>query len=390
MTKCPNCFTGIPVATSAFVCVNQNCAKTVDTFASRYSATEVIGGYWYQFERPAEAKGNWAPPTEVRCSACNEMTREACPTCHTVLLPDWRASNATCIAMNGARATGKSVYVATVVRELEELSMRLSTTFAYGDQQTREIMEEIYQKPLFVEGGLMAPTPASNTNNSYQRFPLIFSLGRLKGVRQYLVIRDIAGEEMEQPPAVHGHLDFLGKADAIIFMFDPLAVPKVREKLTDLVPAQLQAGGDPALVLQNLLQLTRSSCPPVAVVLSKFDAVQELRRVEDVEWSSIMSNTGAAMMRDPSEQGTSYDETDGALLDQEIKSLLHRLGGAGVVFGLESPHDGQTIPHRYFAVSALGESPEGRRLHARGITSFRCLDPVKWILSKKNVLATTA
>ncbi len=389
MTKCPSCFHVLPVTTRSFVCVNQRCEKTEDALASRYSATTVVAGYWYQFDKPADAKGNWGPPAEVRCTACSDPASEACPRCHTVLLPDWRTSNATCIAMNGARATGKSVYVATVVRQLEELSLRLSTTFAYGDQRTREIVEDVYQKPLFVERGLMAPTPASNTSNSYQRFPLIFSLGRVNGVRQYLVIRDIAGEEMERPPAVHGHLEFLGQADAIIFMFDPLAVPKVREKLTDLIPSQLQSGGDPSIVLQNLLQLSGQRCPPVAVVLSKFDAVQELRRVDDVEWSSIMSNAGSAMLRDPSEQGTAYDETDGGLLNQEVKSLLHRLGGAGVVYGLENPHDGQEIKHRYFAVSALGESPDGRRLNARGIAPFRCLDPVKWALSRNNVLATT-
>jgi len=35
---------------------------------------------------------------------------------------------------------------------------------------------------------------------------------------------------------------------------------------------------------------------------------------------------------------------------------------------------------RYFAVSALGESPEGDMIHAGGIAPFRVLDPFKWAM----------
>ena len=34
--------------------------------------------------------------------------------------------------------------------------------------------------------------------------------------------------------------------------------------------------------------------------------------------------------------------------------------------------------YRFFAASALGESPDGKMIHSGGIAPFRVLDPIKW------------
>lgn len=39
--------------------------------------------------------------------------------------------------------------------------------------------------------------------------------------------------------------------------------------------------------------------PRLAVILSKFDALRALRDVDGSEWSMVMSNAGAAYLRDP-------------------------------------------------------------------------------------------
>jgi hypothetical protein len=41
---------------------------------------------------------------------------------------------------------------------------------------------------------------------------------------------------------------------------------------------------------------------------------------------------------------------------------------------------------RYFVVSALGQPHTGDRLNSRGITPFRCTDPLRWITSSAGVL----
>lgn len=168
-------------------------------------------------------------------------------------------------------------------------------------------------------------------------------------------------------------------------MFDPLRIKGIRDQLHDLLPAQAFSGGDPRAVLNNVLHAVGPAQPRLAVIVSKFDALRVLRDVEGSEWSLIMSNAGAAYLRDPSD-AHQYDETDGQLLHEEVRSLLTRLHGGAIVAAVENPSTGLRLPHRYFAVSALGAPPSGNRLHSRGIAPFRCVDPVRWVTAPYGVL----
>lgn len=386
MTKCPQCFNALPQDTFMWVCQESGCERRLDPTASRFTGAEVRAGLPLWETRPANARRGWRPQSVAHCTACNLPAARACPTCHHPLLADWYDANVVCLAMNGARATGKSLYIAVIVKQMQQMALLMGTTMSPANNATREVYANVYQRPLFVERGLMQPTPRAEMGDTYQREPLVFSMGIVNGKRQYVVIRDVAGEEMENPPPQSAHLGFLAHADGIFFMFDPLAVPDVRHRLVDLVPAQLFQGGDPLVVLGNLLRLIGGAAPRLGVIVSKFDALQALREVDDESWSRVMSNAGAAFMRDESQDRAAYDEDDGALLHEEVVSLLHTLGASELVLTLENPHAGRKIPYRFFAVSALGESPDGDQLHARGIASFRCLDPVKWVFAAVGLL----
>lgn len=387
MTKCPNCFSPIADTSFAWICTTGRCTRTLDPEATRFANTDVATGTRYALERPSDAPKRWAPPTNVQCPDCSETMADACPSCHFALPAGYRGGHATCIAMNGARATGKSLYIAVVVKQLADLAQRLGSVLQYATEDTRRIYTEVYEEPLYVERGLMQPTARSQSADAYQRIPLIFSLGMIRGVRRFVVIRDVAGEEMEQLPARAGHLAFLRNADGIIFMVDPLAVPSVRDKLKDIIPAQSNPGGDALTVLGNLIALSGGRAGRLAVVLSKFDALQRLSAVDDVTWSAVMSNAGSAILRDPGHDSPVYDAADGGLLHEEVKSLLYALDAGPIVLTLENPHEGGAVDHRFFAVSTLGESPDGQQLNARGIAPFRCLDPIKWTLARTGVLA---
>jgi hypothetical protein len=122
-----------------------------------------------------------------------------------------------------------------------------------------------------------------------------------------------------------------------------------------------------------------------AVILSKFVALQALSDVEGSEWSELMSNPGAAYLRDNS-ASRCYDDSDGQPLHEEARSLLVRLHGASIVTAVENPSSGLRLAHRYFTVSALGQVPAGRRLNSRGIAPFWCVDPLRWVTSAFGVL----
>jgi len=79
-----------------------------------------------------------------------------------------------------------------------------------------------------------------------------------------------------------------------------------------------------------------------------------------------------------------YLVTDG--LHHEVRSLLQKLHAGPIVTAVERPSSGQFLPHRFFVASALGESPNGKSLNARGIAPFRCLDPMRWVMAETGML----
>jgi hypothetical protein len=231
--------------------------------------------------------------------------------------------------------------------------------------------------------GLIPPTPKVQT--AQQREPLILTIGDRDGIRRFVVIRDVAGEDLESGDMRAPQFRYFGNADAVFFMFDPLRVRGIRDQLHDLLPAQSYSTGDPRTLLSNVLLAIGAGGPKLAVVLSKFDALRALGEVEGSEWSQIMSNAGAAYLRDNS-AGRYYDDNDGELLHEEVRSLLLRLHARSIVTAIESRSTGGQLTHRFFVVSALGQPHTGGRLSSRGITPFRCTDPLRWITSSAGVL----
>lgn len=386
MTACPSCFEQLPATDFAWVCENPSCEQSTDTVATAYLGSRVESGPVTFLSRPSDAPRNWQKPDTIYCRKCQAPSHEACARCHYPLPDSWRSYDVTTIAMNGARWTGKSFYVAVAIQQLRNVLSHLRSTVDFGDTRTRDTYLNVYQRPLYEELKLIPATPRSNTDASPQRYPLIFRLGVLKGVQRILVLRDVAGEDMEDAPENAPNLSFLRHADAVFFLFDPLAIPAIKEHLRGLVPHQLNTGGDPRLVLGNLKRLLGSATPALAVIVSKFDALQALRNVDDMEWKPIMSNPGAAFLRDPSLDSGTYDSADGELLSLEVQSLLYKLGADDFIFALEGSGGGKVLPHRFFAVSVLGESTDGESISRLGISPFRILDPLKWVLDMKNVL----
>ncbi|WP_448852107.1 TRAFAC clade GTPase domain-containing protein [Corynebacterium sp. 335C] len=308
----------------------------------------------------------------------------------------WEDSGTICISLAGARNSGKSFYIAVLVKQLERLCTGHRRTMRPADANTRDVYREHYETPLYHEMGLIQSTPSSDHDDAYQREPLIFDIGRWdvdgRDRNWFVVIRDVAGEDLERPDVDAESLGFFSYSDAIVFLFDPLKVPQVTNYLRGLVDPQ-ELGGDPLPVLQNLIRVLHrpgardafAAAPPrMCVALSKFDTLQELQKVEDNEWSGIMSNYGAAYRRDV---GLDYDERDGMLLDAEIRSMLLRLRADDIVNTVENLYrdDPGSEMHRYFAVSALGAAPTGTHLHRNGIAPYRVLDPLLWIFNRKGV-----
>lgn len=384
-TSCPRCFSVLDPDIRLYQCPGP-CEQFPDEAASAHRGLPVTTFPLERLTREPRDR-RWNPPTSRLCRRCGRDSREVCPTCHYRLPPEWRDGSAVCVALAGARATGKSVYVAVMIKQLEQMLHKMGSLLTFTTSESLQIYTDVYESQLYGARAMMEATRGAEMDiNAYQATPMIISLGLVGGVRRFLVIRDVAGEDLERPRADTTYLSYFQRAHAVFFMFDPSAVPQVRELLRGSIPEQLMESGNPQRVLANLLRVIDSSSPPIAMILSKFDTLQELRDVEDKTWSAIMSNAGAAFQRDPGMFDARYDAADGELLHQEARSLLQLLNAQGFVNAMSDPQRGRPYVHQFFAVSALGGSADGDKLHPHGIAPFRCLDPVRWVLSRQGCL----
>lgn len=324
-------------------------------------------------------------PPEAVCGECHvKSASEVCPTCNYPIPDGWRSSHITCVALAGARATGKSLLVAVSKQQLDLLVERHWGSVVRGVGDTQRRFEEQYVKPLFEQRRLMQPTRSATAIDADNREPLIFQFNQpVAGhppLRRVLVLRDVAGEDLEK--GNDAALGFFARADAVFVLIDPLKVKQIRDMLADIVPEPDRLGEDGVDVLRHVLGLMTNHeagarCKvPVAVVLSKVDVLQKLRQVTGTKWAMIMNRPGSPLQRDRSLVTAEYDDEDGSLLHEEVDGLLDLLGARTIRAILEESVD----TYRFFAASALGESPDGDLIHAGGIAPFRALDPIKWAL----------
>lgn len=382
MTKCPNCFRDLGPDTAAFVCLA--CPQVVDPLLSASRGVRTVSGPVTLGVRPPGDR-KWQLPSQVDCETClRPVDTEACPDCHFQLPARWRDGRAVCIAAAGARATGKTVYIAVVAKFLGVMAEAMNKPLRPVGS-TLEIYQRLYEPFLQRARDLPGATARVTTDNAPQIEPLIWSLGSINGVERYLVIRDAAGEELEDSSRPQ-HLNFFAHASLVLFLFDPTHVPEVREQLADHLSTAQRVGGDPATVLSNLMAIMGKGHSRLGLVLSKFDTMQAFANRNGSLWQPVMRNAGASFLRDRGPWETVYDDADGAQLDAEVRSMLMRLHATRIVLSVEQPPPGMTFTERFFAVSALGFEPVGNNVHAHGIAPFRVLDPIRWVLAAEGAL----
>lgn len=381
--KCPRCFHELPAHPEQLLCIGE-CQEEQDPAASSVMGFAVAS-------RPRLDPSDVDPGGDpcATCTECGvETTTEACPTCHYGVPARWRRAVVTCVALAGARNSGKSLLIAAGELQLELLAEMhwQSTVDPLGTTKLR--FAEEYLKPLQTERRLLDSTRELADTTTVNE-PFIFRFterrknreGKPQSRQRVLVLRDIAGEDLQKRPDDRDLLGFYGRADAVVVVIDPLWDNRIKLLLAGIVPQEQKVGGDPLPVLRAVLNHMAGDAEartdiPLAVVLSKFDLLQQLREVSDSGRSALMRRFGCAMSRDPSLAHAAYDRADGDRLHEEIRSLLHELQYFSV------PHEVEDRANRFrfFAASALGAAPDGQFIDAGGMAPFRVLDPFKWAL----------
>lgn len=365
--KCPTCFHDLPQNVEVVVCLD--CPPE-----DLESLTPIYG-----LDRPTHR----AVPLHEGCKAGHRLSaQEACPRCHALIPFQWREKEETrftFIALAGARTTGKSTYIGVLDRQLEILVER-SGSYLERLGETEDYFMRAYGEALFREGRRLDPTVVAEHNRDSHR-ALMYRFADASGQPRILVIRDVAGEDIEYLKSMERpQLDFLRRADGLIVLLDPLHFPVLKQVLQGVIDEE-QIGGDGLAVVKSLLQLAQGSEGQVgidmAIVLGKIDLLWSAGETPGFLPAEIVARPGSPLNRDPSMSSLAFDEREGNLIHEEVRSFFRVTIGAS----LDSLLREHGAVHRYFAVSALGAHTHGDGISEQGISPFRVVDPLKWVMS---------
>ena len=322
------------------------------------------------------------------CPACSGATTiRICPVCHSRLPVHFGKVGSRLIVPVGAKETGKTVFMTVLVHELmHQTGQQFNAAITGADDYTRQRFTSEYERPLYREAKLLPPTTAAGLHN---RAPLVFrfTTESRSGVfgggdpqRTLLSFFDTAGEDLRSQQSIEENVRYLGAADGILLLLDPLQMRGARELAKPGTRLPTPDGADePATVLENVTDLLLASegkrpnkriDKPLAIVFTKMDTL-----LHDLKETS-------PLLRSPSKEAY-FDEHDGLEVHAEIQRLLDRWEGSRID-QIARLHYRR---YRYFGVSALGETPtEDNRVAARGIRPYRVASPILWILGQFGIV----
>lgn len=355
---CPKCFEEFPLSKMKFADSNGN------KVTGRYRLLDRV------LRQPLR------PPQDAHGG---NYTVKLCPNEHQLPF-NAGTQNSLVIGVIGARSSGKSHYIASLIDRLQgpvgdDMQAGLmSVTDETPDRYRREFYE-----PLLVRHLQLPVTPRLPP-------PLIYELsidgalwGQKRGRSVTLALYDTAGEDLNDPEVVRKMLLYIPVASGILLLADPLQMPGVRQLLpaSSLPPLLKDADPHPILdrVLPELEQRRRAMHAgkvgvPLAVVLTKCDALRDAGLIaQDRVWHTNMRHIG--------------------YFSRQIHCDMHGMMGEYVqrwsnhVYTTVTSHFAR---HAFFGVSATGCAPDPSTQRFRHVSPWRVEDPLLWLLAELGVI----
>ena len=368
---CPFCFDFFRLSDAPFRCVKGiGCKPEIDS---------VLKDKW----GVGTPQGKVLAPEGFRhkrdCSECKFPTeKRICPHCHQELPHTLGDHENLVISVVGAKESGKSHFFPTLIEFLKntagpDLGFIIQ---AFGDETMRRYKED-YRDQLLERKQVIDETRSGHTDVR-SRLPLVFVLKFFKqfggGKRIItnvvtLAFFDTAGEDMNSQDTMSFVNKYIYRSNGIILLLDPLQLVPVRDQVESNIPLP-QRNTETSDIINRLDTLIHLGIGlgaeahidiPIAVALSKFDAVEAL--VD--EQLHVRQNS--------SHVGT-FDLDDFRTVDAEVQALIDSWGAAYVVEQVKNAFK----QSGFFAFTALGASPRGREIE--NIRPRRIADPFLWLL----------
>lgn len=370
---CPFCFQDVDLAKAPFRCTNlpDRCAPEPDpVLADKWGEALPVG-------HVVDAPGRVV--RRLACDRCGQpTTRRLCPHCHSDLPHTMGQMNSLHFTVIGAKAAGKSHYLAVLVDQLRKgVGRELGVLLRELDDRTLHRYRDAFRDPIFRHHRVIDGTRTGQEDVSVQR-PLLFGLTLTGRKRRAVTLAffDTAGEDLDNKDVMLHVNRSIIRSDGIILLLDPLQLPRVRDKLGGSVALPSQ-NTDAAEIVRRTFLLVQEGLGldhtdrvqiPLAVAFSKLDAVKSLLGPHS-ELRHAASHQGG------------FHEEDSVAVDHEMRALLVEWDADDLLRDVTDAF----VHHRFFGLSALGCNPQDSR-QIPGVHPQRVEDPFLWLLHHHGLL----
>ncbi len=307
-----------------------------------------------------------------------------CPHCRDLLPYNIDRADSKIITVVGDTGSGKSHFLAVLIRDLEDGLLLPQDRYARFTCLTSDLEQKYikeYLNPLRNRQPL-SPTPPATEDEPYK--PLIYEMvvreSPLHPTRVWnLVFYDAAGEDYAIPERMVQFCRYVLEASAIIFLADPMSMPMIYDRLPSHLQNQPFTGRRASAVFNSVIRLFEQSrmgpgsrllSVPIAITISKSDLLKYLTGINQSYTFSSHPKRG---------YGNGIDLEDVEIIDAEVRGLLDEYGGRPLL----SATQGMNV--KFFAASATGHAPKSDGTYA-AVDPRRCLDPVLWVLYKLGII----
>jgi hypothetical protein len=240
-----------------------------------------------------------------------------------------------------------------------------------------------YLDTLFKKKQSLEPTQPATEDAPNE--PLIYELIIRKSPQHpakklNLIFYDASGEDYAIPERIVQYGRYVLKANAIIFLADPVSMPTIYDRLPKHLQHQPYTGRRASDVFNSVIQLLERSkgvepgsrlfSVPIAITLSKSDLLKYLIGINQSYTFSSHPKQG---------YGNGIDLGDVEVIDAEVRDLLYEYGDRTLLSAT------QALNAKFFATSATGHAPNVDGTYA-AVDPRRCLDPVLWVLYKLGII----
>ena len=371
---CPFCFHSFPVTRLLFRCMIPGCQgqESDSIYAQARGYTSAIMG---RILAPDQQLIALRVPQQAACDLCHNVSHtRICPHCHFELPHDVGLIDQRIVAIIGGRATGKTHYIASLINHLQhDTGKNFNLTVRMLGDNTQQRWEQDFYTPLFVNKTVLQPNLPAEVD-AQVKTPLIFRLtfthGRTRRVLN-MSFFDTAGEDMTTLTNLSIQNRYIGHADGLIFLLDPLQIPQVRQQIRNIPLPPVDPRASPENIVGRLrdlferehhLRAEQKATTPVAFTLSKIDTLFPLL-------------DPGSLLHTPSEHTGYLDLNDVQSVHTEIAGYLTAWINANFCRAIEN----NFARYNYFGISSLGEQPDPSNRLAT-INPLRVEDPFLWIL----------